>query len=350
MKAKVRVNFVIAGVLLMGCGRQNDTRDDQASRLSNDSGASEAAVASSFNETMDSMSDSNMNSGGSALALAAAGDVHFEVERNCTANDGKALVTLDVNKEVSYERKNARVEVTAAAKVQSEISRTWAKEGSTVGCLGDFAAINFEADLTGYELDVAVKRSADRSLERKVIRTGESSARELKTAVEGSRHVQWLSQENQADGSISRTHALSFKVERSDSFLAKDGTIKDLALTVETSQDLQVTVTWDKLTRARQLLSKLIASGSVKASHGTDSYVEASFDHILMKFEAASCSVVSGSMQAKVYATGSSDPAKIYLLTATDGTIAVQDVTDPAHPQDVDDFDYSPCDLKDFNY
>jgi hypothetical protein len=187
-------------------------------------------------------------------------------------------------------------------------------------------------------------------MEKTLARTGETTTRSLNSSVSGTRHARWLSQESKEDGSISRRKSISFSVTRTDNFVAKDGSVKDLSLTVETKEDLQVTSTWDNLSRERQLLSKLISSGVVKASHASDSYMEASFSDLLLKFDATACSVDSGSMEARFYAEGSAEAVKIYSLTAVEGSVTVKDVTDPANPQEVEDFDYSPCDLKDFNY
>lgn len=348
------VCLVLAGSLLVACG-QKDERAETSASLTSDSAQSETAVSASFNEAMDSMSDTNMSSNSTtafALENGLGVDVQITMERSCEAIDDKAVVTITRDKEMSWERSNARLSIKASSSIENDIVRTWSKEGEAVACElnGKAAAIDFEADLTGYELNVSVKRNASRSMEKTVARTGETTTRSLTSTVDGTRQAKWLSQENNEDGSISRTKSVSFSVTRTDNFVAKDGSIKDLSLKVETKEALQVTVTWDNLTRERQLLSKLIASGVVKASHASDSYVEASFNNLLMKFEAASCAVESGSMEARIYAEGSAEAAKIYSLTAVDGTITVKDVTDPANPKEVEDFDYSPCDLKDFNY
>jgi hypothetical protein len=348
------VCVVLAASLFMGCGTK-DERAAASAGLASDDAQSEAAVAASFGEAMDSMSDTNMSSNAvTALALenGLGVDVQITMERSCAASDDKAVVTITRDKEMSWERSNARISLSASASIENDIVRTWSQEDGSVGCElnGKAAAIDFEADLTGYALDVSIKRKASRTLEKTVARTGETTTRSLTSTVDGTRKAKWLSQETNDDGSISRSKSISFSVSRTDNFVAKDGSIKDLTLNVETKEDLQVTTTWDKLSKDRQLLSKLISSGVVKAANAADGYVEASFNQLLMKFDATACSVHSGSMEARIYAEGSTDAAKIYTLTAAEGTISVKDVTDPANPKDVEDFEYSPCDLKDFNY
>jgi hypothetical protein len=348
------VCVVLAASLFMGCGTK-DERAAASAGLASDDAQSETAVAASFGEAMDSMSDTNMSSNaGSALALenGLGVDVQITMDRSCAASDDKAVVTITRDKQMSWERSNARISLSASASIENDIVRTWSQDGGAVGCAlnGKAAAIDFEADLTGYELDVSIKRKASRTMEKTVARTGETTTRSLTSTVDGTRQAKWLSQETNEDGSISRSKSISFSVSRTDNFVAKDGSIKDLTLNVETKEDLQVTTTWDKLSKDRQLLSKLISSGVVKASNAADGYVEASFNQLLMKFDATACSVHSGSMEARIYAEGSTDAAKIYTLTAAEGTITVKDVTDPANPKDVEDFEYSPCDLKDFNY
>ncbi|HET9236948.1 MAG TPA: hypothetical protein VFO10_06840 [Oligoflexus sp.] len=348
------VCVVLAASLFVGCGAK-DERVAPSSGLASDDAQSEAAVAASFGEAMDSMSDTNMSSNsGTAMALenGLGVEVQITMDRSCAASDDKAVVTITRDKEMSWKRSNARISVSASASIENDIVRTWSLDGGSVGCElnNKVAAIDFEADLTGYELDVSIKRNATRSLEKTVARTRETTKRSLTSAVDGTRHAKWLSQETNDDGSISRSKSISFSVSRTDNFVAKDGSVKDLALRVETKEDLQVTTTWDNLAHDRQLLSKLISSGVVKASKAADSYVEASFNKLLMKFDAKACSVYSGSMEARIYAEGSTEAAKIYMLTAVEGSITVKDVTDPANPKDVEDFEYSPCDLKDFNY
>ncbi len=349
------VCLVLAGSLFVACGQKDERAETSSTSLTSDSAQSETAVAASFNEAMDSMSDTNMSSGSAAafaLENGLGADVEITMDRSCEALNGKAVVTINRDKTMSWERSNARLSISASSSIENDIVRTWSKEGDSVACElnGKAAAIDFEADLTGYTLDVSIKRNASRTMEKTVVRTGETTKRSLTSTVDGTRQAKWLSQEENDDGSISRSKSVSFNVTRTDNFVAKDGTIKDLSLRVETKEALQVTVTWDSLTRERQLLSKLISSGVIKASHASDSYVEASFSKLLMKFEADSCAVESGSMEARIYAEGTEEASKIYSLTAVDGTITVKDVTDPANPKEVEDFDYSPCDLKDFNY
>jgi len=356
MKANIRlapVCFALAGFVLIGCG-QKDERVDASASLASDRAQSETAVAAIFGEAMDSMSDTNMSSdSGSSLSLAAVGgDVEVTMERSCEAIDDQAVVTITRDKTMSWERSNARISISASSNIENDIIRTWSKDGGAVACAlnGKAAAIDFEADLTGYELNVVIKRLVSREMTRTLTRTDETTTRSLKSTVEGTRQAKWLSQATEDDGSISRNKSVSFNVTRTDNFVAKDGSVKDLQLTVETKEDLQVTVNWDNLTRERQLLSKLITAGTIKATQSSDSYLEASFSNILMKFDDSTCSVVSGSMEAKIFGEGSTEATKVYTLTALDGTITVKDVTDPVNPEDVEDFDYSPCDLKDFSY
>jgi hypothetical protein len=323
--------------------------------LLNDSGGSEAALSVSVNEALGSLSDTNLSRSSAGLFLQGFGaDASLNVERSCAVQDDKAVVTIKMDKTLGWERKSARFSFKASSTVENNISRTWSKEGSSVACNanGKSAAVDMEMDLTGYELDISVDRTASRSMERTLLKTGEKISKELNTSSTGERHVEWISQTTLADGSISREKSVCFSVQRSDSFVAKDGTVKDLNLSVSTLTDapLQVTVVWDKLSRDRLLLSKLIESGTVKATHAGDGSIEASFSNLLMTFDSSSCAVTSGKMEAKIYAEGITTASKIYELTATNGIITVQDVTDSANPTDVDDFDYTPCDLKDFNF
>ncbi len=347
----------MASLLLVACGNQADTRADSASsgNLLSDDGGSEAAVSVSMNEAIGSLSDTNISRSSSGLLLQGlAADASMSIERSCSVQDSKAVVTIKTDKSVSWERESRRFSFKASSTVKNDLSRTWSKEGSSVACNtnGKSAAIDLETDLTGYELAMTVDRTASRSLIRTQLKTGEKVSKELSTAAIGQRNVQWLSQTNLADGSISREKSISFSMERSDSFVAKDGTVKDLKLSVSTLEEapLQVTVVWDNLSRDRLLLSKLIESGTIKATTTGGGSIEASFTNLLMTFNAKSCAVTSGKMEAKIYAEGSSIASKIFEMTAANGTITVQDVTDSANPTDVDDFDYTPCDLKDFSF
>ncbi|WP_141734763.1 hypothetical protein [Oligoflexus tunisiensis] len=346
------VYLALAGSLLLGCGK-DDREETEASAHAFDSAQSEAAVSASFHEVMDSMSDTNMaSSENTAFALQGGLDVEISLERECQVLDDKAVVTIARDKAISWERSNLRIAVSASATIDHDITRTWSQEGAAVGCDANHkaAAIDFEGDLTGYQLDIAVKRSAERSLERTLKRTGETATHALQSSVDGTRQAKWLSQETLDDGSISRSRTVSFSVTRNDNFVARDGTVRELSLALETKEALQVSAIWDSLSRTRQLLSKRIASGVIKASHAGRGHVEASFDDLLMTFTESSCAVQSGSMEAKIFAEGSTEPARIYNLTAVDGEITVQDVTDPANPVDVEGFDYTPCDRQDFSY
>jgi len=350
MKSFAVVSCTSLTLLSLACGQVDNAREQNQSsaQLSADSGASEQAVAASFSEALSSLSDGNLSPSTTSLALANPSDT--VTSKSCSVSGDKAVVDISLERSLSWEKQLRRFLVSMSSSIKSQLTRTWSKEGTAIACNDKSAAIDFESNLEGYQLDVKINRTIERSFQRKNTQTSETVARSYSASVEGERSVSWIKQEVNADGSISREREVSFKLDRTSSFQAKDGSNQALALSLTTAENdpLHVINTWDTLSKGRQLLSQEIKSGTILAEKAGDAKIEASFSAIKLTFSSSSCQVMSGQMSAKLYPAGSSEASKSFLLSAEDGVVTVQDVTDPANPKDVEDFEYSPCDIRDF--
>jgi len=343
-------SLALASTVLVSCGKSDDTREatGSSSQLNSDSVAAEQSVAASFSEAMDSLSDGSTESSSASLALADTKD--GVVSKSCAVDGDKAVVTLKTDRSFSWERTVRRSSLSMSSEAEAERTRTWSKEGTSLECEGESAAIDFRGDLTGYNLDVAIKRSVSRNFERKNLQNNELVKKSYSASVDGTRSIKWLSQTTQTDGSISRETSVSMLVNRSMSFFNKEGQTQTLALSIRTLEDapLRITNIWDSLAKGRQLLSKEIQSGTIRAGKEGDATLEASFSDLKLQFSSSKCEVVSGQMSAKLFPAGATEAIRSYLLTVVEGEIKVQDVTDAANPVEIEDFEYSPCDLRDF--
>ncbi|MCX6128398.1 MAG: hypothetical protein NTX25_04955 [Proteobacteria bacterium] len=339
---------------MWGCGNSNGSRSQAslATQLSADTEQSEAAVSASLSEAMESLSDSNLiAASGSSLASDSAklADT-VSIEKTCTVKDAAAEVNIKRSRTKTWDKTTKRFTLKVSASDSNTIVRTWSKEGASISCKGKSAAIDFEADLTGLKTEITVDRSTERSSERVLLKSGTKISNSSKSTAKGTRSIEWLSQTAHDDGSISRAKNISFSIDRSLSLVTKEGEAKTLDLKLESpkSAPLNVTVTWDKLTKDRSLISKSIDSGTIKVSKKDAGYVEANFSEILLKFSSDECSFYSGSLMAKIFAEGQTEASKTYKLSAVEGEITIEDITQPDSPVAVDDFEYSPCDLSDF--
>ena len=349
-----KLSLTLFSALLLGCGGTDDARVEGGSstQLAADSDLSQATVSASLTESLDSLSDTNLVvSSGTSLALSGAAlENTATVDKTCAVAGDTAVVTINRDRTNTWELTTKRMTISSSLVASQDIVRTWSKEGTAIACSGKSAAIDFEGDLTGYKLDVTVDRTAERSFERTLIKTQEAVKSSSKNVSKGTRSVEWLSQTANADGTFTRSKSIAFSVAHSIAIVNAKKEAKAIDLKVETKADapLKVAVTWDKLSEGRALQSKLIKSGTIVASKDGAGSMEATFSNILLTFTADACALTSGSMTAKVYAEGKTEVSKAYALTAVDGDVTVEDVTDAANPVAVDDFEYSPCDLKDF--
>ncbi len=347
--------FGATGSLLLGCGQDSSARKSSSAQLSSGSLASQEALTASYSEAMDALSDSNLTANSSTSLMLSAPINTQDFQKSCQASGDKALVSISGQRSISFDRSNARVSIEGSRTMTQKLERIWSKSGSSVACNanGKGAAIDFEADISGYQLEVSIDRSASRSLKVSNLKKGTSTTASAETSMKGSRSISWLSQSVAADGAITREKSISFSVTRSSQVLDKDGSSSSLSQIVKTvdGAPLVVSSTWDSLGKNRQLLAKTIKQGKlhVQSASGS-SYMEASFDSMALSFSSSECSIKSGSMTASIYESEGASASTIYKLSAIDGVISVQNITDAENPIDVDDFDYTPCDLKDFNY
>ncbi len=355
-KQIVRISLAAATLLsLNACGTKDERSDSAGSSLGLENpSSSQVALSSTVDETLDSLSDSNFSNNDAGLSLFGDTGPEKTVERTCAESADKAVVSITREKSREMEATTKRFTISNTAASSTKVERTWMKEGTAIKCApsGKHAAIDFEADLSGYKLDITVDRTSARSSEKTNIKTGAASSSAMDATVKGTRKVEWLSQTSAADGTLSRKKSLSFATQRTSSATLKNGQTKELDLSMATvdGSPLMVTVSWSNPAGSRVLASKLIESGKIKASKAGSGSIETSFSQVLMKFTSDSCSLVSGTVEAKVFAEGSTTVSKSYTITAEDGDVTMMDTTNAAAPTEVEDFEYSPCDLKDFNF
>lgn len=337
------------------CSNDDDERKATSSSVSlSDEATTEVALASTVEESLDSLSDSNFSVSDTAASLLLADTNAMTVTRTCTESEGRALVNISKERERSATKESKRFSFSDSTTSSVDISRSWSKDGQDLKCAanGKHAAIDFESDLSGYKLDISIDRSHTRSSERTSKVSGEKSTLSFESSAKGTRQVSWLSQSTDSSGQLSRKKSMSFLSERQTKATLKNGKSQDLSLSIATLEDnpLVVEVTWAALSESRTLVSKFIESGKIRASQAGAGSIETSFSQVLLKFSTDSCSFYSGTIEAKVFAEGASTASKTYTITANDGELTLADTTDPAAPREIEDFDYSPCDLKDFNF
>jgi len=360
--------YGLLSALLLGCGTANDraSTTQTLKSLLSDSVLTQESVNVNLSDAMDTLIDANMVQGSSTtLQLSdSANQDHDQSkrEKKCEVSGDKAVVTLSSELNHSFSHKGKRITLEAEHTGKTEVIRTWSKEGAMIACKDSKRPdIDLSADVTGLNLKVSFERTMSRSFSRTKTSAKPSSGNSLtdgnqgsikksvSISAKGTREVNWTAHAVQADGTTTRTKTIVSTVERTHTRLDKAGEEQSISFKIEVGQEapLKVQVTYEGAAKERNIVSKVIESGSMTATRSGDGKIVSSFDQLKLSFDGDDCSPVSGKMTTKIYSEGASEPSKIYQLTAEDGDYTLQDVTDPSKPVEADDVDFEMCDIAD---
>ena len=344
----------LAAIVPFSCGTEDEREDVARTSLSSSDALSSESVSTNLTDALEVLVDSNIGSSSSTgLALQNQSSKPDLVRtKSCTVSGNNAVVNISTTISGSTEFDTRRRSISRTVDGSSSVVKTWSKTDSSVLCneSGVRAAIDWSAeDISGLSLSAAIERNKSTESSRTRISDGATSTKSRTTTATGSRNVTWISHTNNDDGTFTRVKSVSSSMTRTRSIASSDSATIDLTMTVatENDQELQITVVRDSTTRA--LRSKLIASGTLRAYENQDSYVLTSFDNYLLEFTESDCAPKSGKLTSQFFDSSSDQATKTIELVVSDGAYTLSDVTDPSNPIEIDDFDYSLCDIRSFN-
>ena len=313
------------------CG-QSDEREETGSTSLTSTAVSSESVSTSLSDALELLSDSNINSSSASFALQGSEDpLSFDRTKSCAIDGDNAVVSIEGTLEGSVEFSTARASISREVSGSSSIIRTWSKTDDSVLCNSDntYAAINWGADdISGLGLEVTIDRSKSVSATRTKLSDESVVSRSKSYSASGNRSVSWISHNDNGDGTFTRVKSISSSMSRSSEIDSSDGENVSLSLSVATVEgsELQVTVVRDSTTR--ELQSKLISSGSLRASEDSQAYVITSFEDYLINFSDDGCTPFSGKLTSNFYEEGTEEAIKTLELTVDNGSYTLMDITD----------------------
>ena len=345
-------------ILPISCGDSEEERAETATSttsISSSDDASSESVSTNLTDALETLSDSNISSSSASLALQGGGGANgltVDRSKSCAVDGDNAVVSIESTISGSVEFTTARASISREVTGSGTTTRTWSQTDASVLCNDDAtrAAIDWEAgDISGLSLSAVIERSKSSSGSKTITSSGEEYTKSKSSSASGTRDITWISHTDNDDGTFTRVKSVSSSITRSsDSSNSRTDESISLSLTVATVEDSELQITVVRDSTSKDLVSKLISSGSLKASESEESYVVTSFEDYLLSFSDESCEATSGKVTSQFYEAGSEEPSKTYELTVTDGAYVLMDITDAENSVEVEEFDYDLCDIQNF--
>lgn len=343
-----RTLLLLLGLLLNACGSQsNQSSGGIAEGELLGEQERRTIVAGILQESLEALADSNFTRATQSLRAAASS---LKLEKKCQVNGEGAQQSFAIDREFQWEAETPRYLFLSQTQVLSDFTRSWSYEDGALACLSDQknVAIDFESNLTSYQLQITSNKSETRILDRKTLSTQSSVRAELSRTSSGERQVKWLSQSVGSDGSLQREKSINMTIDREESFLNLNQAQAKLTVSIKSPEPLTVQTRWDKLSFARELLELSIQSGQLSAQQASGSKVVATFKdwQILLK---SSCQFESGDIRFDFYAAGELSSKLSVKIQAKSGAISATQSKDGTETL-LDDLEIYPCDQRDFQY
>ncbi len=346
--------FLIGGAscLLLSCGTK-DTTEGTDTDLIDDEVAAEAASVN-IEEILDLLSDTNVtSSANSSWQLQSnRNQIEYSIKRTCSKGELATTVTVEKNVTgtISYARAKATMLRTVAGK--GTIARKWSKDKQALDCLDTNQAVAFDwskTGITGLMVTINFERNRTDSITRTLKRNDQELTKHITWSAAGSRDMTWLSHIDNEDGTFSRTIEMSSQVTR-ERLIANDLLENQISmsLNIASSAEFPLQITTVRNDETFSLVSKTIASGQIESTAASGQKIVTTFDQLQVSFSAASCQMVSGSLQLTFFEVDDTQAAKVLKLEVEDGEFTMTDITDSGSPQTIEDFDYDPCQLANF--
>lgn len=351
MNSKKLVLLNVA-ILMLGCGRKDDERTSAgiigADSFVEDATLAQGAVEANVSDSMASLADANEDSSDAALWLA---DTHKDKirDRKCEkVDDHHVNVTVGIDVDRSIDLSNARRELTRTVKGSADLIRSWSADNIPLDCTEqNHVKLDWKGDITGLSLDVQVNRTHEMSQSLTIKRTNKTITNERSFSAKGNRHISWLSSTEDATAdTLTREKTISSSMTRTMHMQNVKGDVKDIEFNVATDEKAPLAITVVRKKSDGSLISKTIKSGIVIATRVGDGKVSSTFKNIVMKFDASTCALDSGTITTHFYKDGSDTAAKRYQLEGSDGVFVLTDLDSGA---EIEDFEIPGCSLSDYS-
>lgn len=340
-------SFVLLG--LVACNKKDKSSGTSAS-------TNDAFIASAKTAT-DEAADAITESGTSSNFQPMAGNLSpltLTASKTCTNSgaDASVAISFSGSDQLTFSKTylGATINVTIDVTKTGTETRLW----SPAQCSGDHANINWLSGGAGANLTLNV--TLDRTINRnKTIAVTKASGEVVnRTAtdnvvVTGTRTITWgapvVSSTN-----VSRTKTITSSVNRAVSYTKANGTSGSLTTTttVEAGTPLSVEVVRDNTSGA--LVSKTVASGTVKVTLTDGSYTSCVYANVKYEFGSNTnkCLPTSGTITCSKYdgstATTASSSTLISFGQSTTSTVSIS--TDGSAAEDFSDYNARGCDLE----
>jgi hypothetical protein len=313
-----------------GKSESSVTPESTAGEIANDEESTSAAVSSNLDEAVASLagdsSASTSTSGGASFGLAGTADKDFQFEKSCEIVDGKALVKVSSSGERTKVLDRSNFSHSLSFSGESSQERLWFREGVALECQNDHAKFDWKsAGIEGLKLDLKFKRARALTHEFVNKKKGTTKSSSFSFLAQGERSIVWGVTEVSAESTTAvRVKTISSNVQRSLSFVKKNGEKKEISHAVVSKEPLVVKVERNKETAS--LVSRTIDSGLLVATHIDDSRLETSFSKLKVSMENGECLYVSGSMSAKFFEKDGVEAKRAFEISFVDGQGSIKNL------------------------
>lgn len=322
MKSIASVSLLAVALGVSACGSKNQKTATAIIDAANYSEFSAQTTSEAISAA--SAGDSEGGSG-FGLMLAESGSPFKSSSRTCVVQpDGSALVTI--SSELSFDKTSGNDKVSRTNKMSgtSTEKRLWSHPQG-VQCLNaEKAKVNLKSDPTSYGLKVTIERTRQQTMSMNNLRKNTSISSSRSFSMNGERSVSIVSyREDSASGTSVQEKKISGSMNRSFSFVDKDGQTKTGSFSSATVGDPMLV----KVTRSlssKEVLSRELVSGVRKNTLVDGTSIELSFNNFVMSGAGESCEAQSGSVALK-YLDAQGNVSKTINCSADSGLLSCTD-------------------------
>ena len=344
----LKLTAIVSGLFIFSaCGTDSDRETAGQSTLVSDQG-SVAALTVQIDDALSILSETSDSSEGLALQRPSRGDTW---EKSCELVEGGVSVSIVGDFERSQQRENRRFSVEKSKSGAVAITRLWQHDSLELACdsRGKSVAIDFKsADVVGLSASLKVEKSGEANITKTLQQSSETKEFSSKMSLSAERQINWQGFDESSADHYQITKQISSESVRSRSIQKPDGSSTELSLSlsISTEDPLIVETLRSKVDGA--LAAKKIVSGTVTGVNAAKEKIVTGFSDVNYSFTSDGCLAVSGEILASTFAKDAAEASRKLQIVVSDGEYTVTDITDPADPQDVADFDFEACELADF--
>ena len=296
---KLLINSSILALIATGCSIETEDRVNGPASIVSSLALSGEVVSANLDDALETMVDSN--NGSSAITLQLAGGqpaLAFNGTRSCESAEDQTAVTIERDMSGSGSFETLRRSVNFEVSKTGTINRVWKNSTKQVDCSEDnkYAQPDLENEFANTSLDITFERSKTRTSSVTHKQSDKTKNRSRSYTASGSRKINFTNWVDNGDETITVERYVESSVERSHTIGEENFSIK-----LETVPEKPMLIESTKTKSSKQLVSKTIHSGSLKATTNDDTYTISEFNELKLSFENDECSFTSGSVTTAFY-------------------------------------------------